>query len=67
MHRGCTYLNGKGAYTGDDKSILMVTVGKTQLPKLKEIVFHVDAKAFMTINESTEVIGRGFQSSRAEF
>ncbi|MEN6461808.1 MAG: YitT family protein [Syntrophomonas sp.] len=67
MHRGCTYLNGKGAYTGDDKSILMVTVGKTQLPKLKEIVFHVDTKAFMTISESTEVIGRGFQSSRTEF
>lgn len=67
MHRGCTFINGQGAYTGNKKSILMVTVGKTQLPKLKELVFHVDTGAFMTISESTEVIGRGFQSSRSEF
>lgn len=67
LHRGCTYLNGRGAYTGEEKNILMVTVSKTQLPKLKEIVFHVDPVAFITISESTEVIGRGFQSSSEEF
>ncbi|MGI5922033.1 MAG: YitT family protein [Syntrophomonadaceae bacterium] len=67
LHRGCTYLSGTGAYTGEEKHILMVTVGKIQLPKLKDIVFHVDTQAFMTISESAEVIGRGFQASGAEF
>ncbi|HEX3010950.1 MAG TPA: YitT family protein, partial [Syntrophomonadaceae bacterium] len=67
MHRGCTIIDGKGAYTGDQKHILMVTVGKTQLPRLKEIVFQVDPHAFMTINESIEVYGQGFKSSKADF
>jgi uncharacterized membrane-anchored protein YitT (DUF2179 family) len=67
MHRGCTIIDGRGAYTGEEKSILMVTVGKTQLPRLKEIVFEIDPNAFITINESIEVYGQGFKSSRADF
>lgn len=67
VHRGCTLLDGKGAYTGEEKNIVMVTVGKTQLPKLKEIIFQIDPRAFLTISESTEVYGKGFKSSRAEF
>lgn len=67
MHRGCTYLTGEGAYTGVEKKIIMVTVGKTQLPRLKEIVFQIDPSAFITINESIEVFGKGFTSSKAEF
>ncbi|MDD2586731.1 MAG: YitT family protein [Syntrophomonadaceae bacterium] len=67
LHRGCTYLLARGAYSGDDKNIIMVTVGKTQLPRLKEIVFEVDPKAFIIINETIEVYGQGFQSSAADF
>lgn len=67
MHRGCTIIDGRGAYTREEKNILMVTVGKTQLPRLKEIVFEIDPNAFITINESIEVYGQGFKSSRADF
>lgn len=67
LHRGCTIIDGRGAYTGEEKSILMVTVGKIQLPRLKEIVFQIDPNAFITINESIEVYGRGFKSSSADF
>lgn len=67
MHRGCTYLPGEGAYSGDRKKIIMVTVGKTQLPRLKEIVFKLDPQAFITINETIEAYGKGFKSSGADF
>ncbi len=67
LHRGCTFLTGRGAYAGAAKNIILVTVAKTQLPRLKEIVFAVDEQAFMTINEAIEVYGRGFKSSDAEF
>lgn len=67
LHRGCTYLTGQGAYTGENKKIIMVTVGKTQLPRLKEIVFDRDPKAFITINETIEVYGQGFKSSGQDF
>lgn len=67
LHRGCTCLPAQGAYTGEDRRIIMVTVAKTQLPRLKEIVFQIDPEAFMTINETIEVYGRGFQDSKADF
>lgn len=67
LHRGCTYLTGRGAYTGEGKDIIMVIVSRRQLPRLKEIVFQIDPDAFITINEITEVLGRGFKKSGPEF
>ena len=67
LHRGCTCLTGQGAYTREDRQILMATVGKRQLPRLKEIVFELDPLAFITINETIEVYGRGFKPSGSEF
>jgi uncharacterized membrane-anchored protein YitT (DUF2179 family) len=67
VHRGCTYLPGRGAYTGESRDIIMVIVSKTQLPRLKEIVFQIDPNAFITISEATEVLGRGFKKSGPEF
>ncbi|NLV21661.1 MAG: YitT family protein [Syntrophomonadaceae bacterium] len=67
LHRGCTFLNGRGAYTGENRDIIMVTVSTTQLPRLKEIVFQIDPNAFITISEAMEVLGRGFKQSGPEF
>lgn len=67
LHRGCTYLSGCGAYTGESKNIIMVTVGKTQVPRLKEIVFVLDPAAFISISDTTEVYGRGFKNGAADF
>jgi uncharacterized membrane-anchored protein YitT (DUF2179 family) len=67
LHRGCTYLAGRGAYTDESRDIIMVIVSRTQLPRLKEIVFQIDPNAFITINEANEVLGRGFKKSGPEF
>jgi len=61
MHRGCTYLSGKGAYTEEAENIIMVTTGKSQVPQLKELIFHIDPQAFITITDTVEVYGRGFK------
>ncbi len=61
MHRGCTLLAGKGAYTGQSEDIIMVTTGKTQIPRLKELIFSLDPQAFITITDTVEVYGRGFK------
>lgn len=63
LQRGCTYLDATGAYSGEEKTIVLVTVGQTQLPRLKEIVFHFDPQAFITVNETKEVYGQGFQKA----
>lgn len=67
MHRGCTYLDGRGAYTGNTENIIMVTTGKTQLPQLKEIIFNIDPNSFMTINDTVEVYGKGFKACARHF
>lgn len=67
LHRGCTYLKACGAYTGEEKEIVLVTVAKTQLPALKEIVFELDPRAFIIINETIEAYGKGFSLGGAEY
>jgi len=67
LHRGCTYLPARGAYTGESKKVILVTVARTQLPRLKEIVFQLDPQAFITISETIEVYGKGFKTELGEF
>lgn len=67
LHRGCTYLEGRGAYTGECREVILVIVSRIQLPRLKEVVFHIDPNAFIIINEASEVVGRGFKQSGPEF
>lgn len=67
LHRGCTYLEGRGAYTGEGRDILLVIVSRMQLPRLKEIVFQIDPGAFITISEAIEVYGQGFRKSGPDF
>lgn len=67
LHRGCTLLEGKGGYTGDARPIIMVTLPQTQLPRLREVVFQIDPSAFIIVNESIEVYGKGFTARGADF
>ncbi|NLW91415.1 MAG: YitT family protein [Syntrophomonadaceae bacterium] len=67
LHRGCTYISARGVYSGKDKQIVVTTVAKTEVPRLKEIVFQIDSGAFIIINEAVEVYGKGFKSNQHEF
>ena len=60
LHRGVTYLEGEGAFTGNKKRVIYCIVTLNQLAKLKQIVRDVDPYAFMTVSDTTEVLGRGF-------
>lgn len=60
LNRGVTGLNGIGMYTGEDKRILFVIVSKNQIVTLQKIVTNIDDKAFITITDVREVVGRGF-------
>jgi uncharacterized membrane-anchored protein YitT (DUF2179 family) len=60
LNRGVTGLNGTGMYTGGDKKILFVVCSKNQIVALQKIVTSIDDKAFITITDVREVVGRGF-------
>lgn len=59
--RGITMLDGKGMYTGKDHGVLITCVKDRQLSQLKQIVKSIDENAFIIINDSKEVQGKGFE------
>ena len=60
MHRGVTGLSGHGMYTGNEKTVLICTVRRQEVPSIKEIVKEIDPQAFVILSDVREVLGRGF-------
>ena len=60
IKRGVTFLHGQGAFSGNEKNIVMVVVSLTQIAKLKIIAHTIDRNAFMIVMSASEVVGRGF-------
>ena len=60
--RGITMWDGKGMYTETDHNVLLTCVKRRQLEQLKEIVKSVDPQAFIMVQDSVEVRGKGFSS-----
>jgi uncharacterized membrane-anchored protein YitT (DUF2179 family) len=65
LGRGVTLLEGKGAYTKQQKDIIFVVVGRNQEVSVKQIVKTIDPHAFMTVNTVHEVLGEGFKPFKA--
>ncbi len=61
LNRGATILEGRGAYTKQERQILLVAITKREISQLKEIVAEVDAEAFIIIGNAAEVLGHGFK------
>ena len=63
LDRGCTILEGKGAYSGDGHTVLLCAVTRNEFYRLKHIVKDADENAFMIVTDASEVSGYGFQSA----
>ncbi|WP_312640586.1 YitT family protein [Hydrogenoanaerobacterium sp.] len=61
LDRGATLLAGKGAYSGNDKYVVLSAVRKNQFHKLKNMVYDVDPRAFIIVAEAGEIMGEGFK------
>ena len=61
MDRGVTSLDGRGAYTGHEKNVLLCVVSKREIARLKEVVANIDKKAFVIVADVREVLGEGFK------
>lgn len=59
LHRGVTMIPAIGAYTSSTRYILFTTVSVREVSKAKDLVLKVDSKAFMTVTETSQVIGNG--------
>ncbi|HNS97491.1 MAG TPA: YitT family protein [Polyangiaceae bacterium] len=60
MGRGATILRGVGAFTHQDKPVLFVVVGRSEVMRLKTLILERDPSAFISVSEASEVMGEGF-------
>ena len=62
LDRGATLLKGVGAYSSEEKHVLMCAVRKQEFYRLKKLTYEIDPKAFLIVTEAGEVAGEGFKS-----
>jgi uncharacterized membrane-anchored protein YitT (DUF2179 family) len=61
LHRGVTFLNGTGAYTGANYRVIMAAVRQQQLNLLIDLIREIDPQAFVIIGDARQVLGFGFK------
>src|SRR3954447_714843 len=61
LGRGVTYINGEGAYSGDQKKVIFCVINRLEEAKLKEIVSENDGNAFLAVADIAEVRGGRFK------
>jgi len=62
IHRGGTILDGDGMYNGSSKKIIFTVVNRRELAILEERINNIDPKAFLTVIDANEILGKGFKS-----
>ena len=60
MDRGVTLLEGKGAWSGKDKRVILCAFGRRQIIPVKKLVQAVDPNAFVIVCDAHEILGEGF-------
>lgn len=63
IDRGVTRVDGKGAYTGEDRPILLCAVRPAEVAPLRRAVKAVDPHAFLIISDAGEILGEGFKKN----
>ena len=66
LERGGTCFAGTGLYKGDERKMIYVTLGRTDLVKLKASLRLLDPNAFVNVIESSEIMGNGFKALPTE-
>ena len=66
MNRGVTLLQGKGAYTGAEKQVLLVAFRQREIVPIKRMLREIDPKAFFIVCDAHEILGEGFGEYQKE-
>jgi uncharacterized membrane-anchored protein YitT (DUF2179 family) len=61
LDRGGTVFHGQGMYSEDTKKIIYTTVSRRESEMLKEYIYEIDPKAFISVMNTHEILGEGFK------
>ena len=62
LHKGATVWESKGAYTLEEKHIILTVVTRYQAVTLRNQIKALDPGAFVVISSTGEIIGKGFRA-----
>lgn len=65
LGKGVTRLEGRGGYTGQPRPVLITLLAPRHVVSLKRFLKEHDEKAFVSICDASEVLGKGFKSWRS--
>ncbi len=60
LNRSATVVDGKGAYSGKDKIMILTVVTRKQAVILRNFLKETDPAAFIILTNTSEIIGKGF-------
>ena len=63
MRHGVTTYPAKGAYTGADKTVIVTVCRRAEAIRLRRRVLAIDPHAFIIINKTSEILGKGFRDN----
>lgn len=61
-----TILDGSGAYSGEQKAVLLCVIKNYLYPKLRDVIKEVDPTAFVIVTSAKEIYGEGYTPHDAE-
>lgn len=61
IQRGVTVLKAQGAYTGEDKEVLLCVVRRQEVFQIRAVIKQTDPDAFIVVSDVGEIIGEGFK------
>jgi uncharacterized membrane-anchored protein YitT (DUF2179 family) len=64
LRQSATFLRGFGAYSRQEKNVLMTVVNNVQLKKLEEITFSHDENALFIVENTFSVLGSSFSKRK---
>ena len=62
MHRSFTSYKATGGYTGEEKTVMLCVMNRGEALKLKTKIHAVDPEAFVILNDTNEILGKGWQT-----
>lgn len=62
---GATIVDGKGAYSGNEKTIIMCAVKNYVYPRIRDVVKKYDSSAFTIVSSALEIYGEGYKPQDA--
>ncbi len=62
IKRGATVYKAEGAFTNKQEEVISTVLSRRQAIRLRSFIRSVDRSAFITISNTSEIIGKGFRS-----